>query len=200
MSEDNRHETTWIDEEREHDPTFQGVLTDEVRERGIRKLVAAAQVPEDLPTQPTLVFLLRLLDKTRATLRERDAKLEQAEAEVTKLHKKIQQVADLGDLVNDALLERDRLRGEVDVARTNLLRWGFVNFWKLVGWCAMWPEGTDPLTQWKLAVKERDALVVAIQRGYCPEESCYYGRTRMGYRTIVHNPDCRVAPLLGGGR
>ena len=55
-------------------------MTDEVRERGIRRLIAAAQVPCDLPFQPTLVFLLRLLDQARSAVAERDRQIEELKA------------------------------------------------------------------------------------------------------------------------
>jgi len=55
---------------------------------------------------------------------------------------------------------------------------------------------------WKEMQRQRDALIAAIQRGYCPDPECGYGQVLVddnnlsGYQQM-HSPDCRVAPLLG---
>jgi hypothetical protein len=43
--------------------------------------------------------------------------------------------------------------------------------------------------------RQRDALIAAIQRGYCPDVNCKWGQAHYA----DHSPGCRVAPLLTGG-
>jgi hypothetical protein len=156
----------------------------------------------------------RLRDALARMVSESRAKLEKSEAERDELPRRTRMKDDKEAREHTSVAgipiehhcpkcqaERDQAREQYDEEV-----WRHAACLSIAEGAPQWEQETTGDSPAMVAVRklrsERDALVAAIQRGYCPEDSCEYGRRPWNtrHRITKHSPDCRVAPLLGGGK